>query len=125
MTSETNSSGDGEVVVECGLDASPEKVWRALTIPELAADWLGAAYEPASRDDAIATFEIVEFGAIHAPRLPLDRPHRTVAGGKHRHRRDQAPRHGRKLVPVDAQAAGLPRRSQRQHPDGARRLVLN
>lgn len=60
MTGETNSSEDREVVVECGLDASPEKVWRALTVPELAADWLGAAYEPASRDDAIATFEIVD-----------------------------------------------------------------
>ena len=47
MTSETNSSEDGEVVVECGLDASPEKVWRALTVPELAADWLGAMHESA------------------------------------------------------------------------------
>ena len=60
MTSETNSSEDGEIVVECGLDASPEKVWRALSIPELAADWLGAAHEPASRADAAATFEIVD-----------------------------------------------------------------
>ncbi len=36
--------GDGgEVIVECALDATPEQVWRALTIPELAADWLDAA----------------------------------------------------------------------------------
>lgn len=29
------------IVVECLLESSPEKVWRALTIPELAANWLG------------------------------------------------------------------------------------
>jgi uncharacterized protein YndB with AHSA1/START domain len=29
-----------ELVVECELDAPPEQVWRALTIPELAAEWL-------------------------------------------------------------------------------------
>lgn len=29
-----------EVVVECELDASPEKVWRALTVPELVSEWL-------------------------------------------------------------------------------------
>jgi uncharacterized protein YndB with AHSA1/START domain len=28
------------VVVDCELDAAPEKVWRALTVPELAARWL-------------------------------------------------------------------------------------
>jgi uncharacterized protein YndB with AHSA1/START domain len=60
MTSETDSSEDGEVVVECGLDASPEKIWRALTVPELAADWLGAEHEPASRADAAATFQIID-----------------------------------------------------------------
>ncbi len=60
MTSETNSSEDGEVVVECGLDASPEKVWRALTVPELAADWLGAMHESAPVSGEAATFEIVD-----------------------------------------------------------------
>lgn len=29
-----------EVMVDCELDAAPEKVWRALTVPELAAQWL-------------------------------------------------------------------------------------
>ncbi|WP_295813540.1 SRPBCC domain-containing protein [uncultured Nitratireductor sp.] len=29
------------IVLEYVLDSSPEKVWRALTIPELAASWLG------------------------------------------------------------------------------------
>jgi uncharacterized protein YndB with AHSA1/START domain len=31
-----------EVVVECEMEASPEKLWRALTDETLAADWLGA-----------------------------------------------------------------------------------
>lgn len=29
------------VVVECDMDSSPEKIWRALTIPALAQEWLG------------------------------------------------------------------------------------
>jgi uncharacterized protein YndB with AHSA1/START domain len=29
------------VVVECSLDASPALVWRALTTPEILAEWLG------------------------------------------------------------------------------------
>jgi uncharacterized protein YndB with AHSA1/START domain len=28
------------IVVECDLDEAPEKVWRALTVPELVAQWL-------------------------------------------------------------------------------------
>lgn len=61
MTNETIVSDDeSNVVVECGLQASPEKVWRALTIPELAADWLGAAHEPASSAQDSATFEIID-----------------------------------------------------------------
>lgn len=66
---------DGEVVVECGLDAPAERVWRALTVPELAADWLGAvpAADNSANDGAAdrtseanrpagppATFEIVD-----------------------------------------------------------------
>ena len=35
MTGENN-----ELVFECALDAPPEKVWRALTIPEYLARWL-------------------------------------------------------------------------------------
>lgn len=31
---------DNELVFECALDAPPEKVWRALTIPEYLAHWL-------------------------------------------------------------------------------------
>ncbi|QFU15771.1 SRPBCC family protein [Microvirga thermotolerans] len=29
------------VVLECHLDESPETVWRALTVPEIVAEWLG------------------------------------------------------------------------------------
>jgi len=29
-----------DVVVECALDAPPQKVWRALTVPALVAAWL-------------------------------------------------------------------------------------
>lgn len=31
---------DAELVFECTLDAPPEKVWRALTIPEYVERWL-------------------------------------------------------------------------------------
>jgi uncharacterized protein YndB with AHSA1/START domain len=31
---------DSELVFECALDAPPEKVWRALTIPEYLKRWL-------------------------------------------------------------------------------------
>ncbi|TKT76852.1 SRPBCC domain-containing protein [Aquamicrobium sp. LC103] len=51
-------SGD-ETVVECELDASPEKVWRALTVPELAAEWLGIDREAAA-DAPRPSYEIVE-----------------------------------------------------------------
>jgi uncharacterized protein YndB with AHSA1/START domain len=33
---------DEAVTFECELGASPEKVWRALTVPELLAEWLPA-----------------------------------------------------------------------------------
>ena len=57
---------DGKVVVECELDAAPERVWRALSIEELAADWLDsvpAGREPTdapSTQDAGRSFEIVD-----------------------------------------------------------------
>lgn len=40
---EGSTMAEDDIVVECELDAAPEKVWRALTIPELAAEWLGAS----------------------------------------------------------------------------------
>ena len=44
LTAETDACQQ-EVVVECELDASPEKVWRALTVPELVAEWLQVPHE--------------------------------------------------------------------------------
>ncbi|WP_442583484.1 SRPBCC family protein [Mesorhizobium sp. ASY16-5R] len=60
--SESSVGKDGEIVVECGLDAPAERVWRALSVPELAADWLGAmpAGSRNSEDDSATSFEIVD-----------------------------------------------------------------
>ncbi|QDZ01944.1 SRPBCC domain-containing protein [Nitratireductor mangrovi] len=41
---------EDEVVVEDILASPPQTVWRALTVPELAADWLGATPDDASAD---------------------------------------------------------------------------
>ena len=38
MSSETEA--DDKIVTECDLDDHPGKVWRALTVPEIAAAWL-------------------------------------------------------------------------------------
>ncbi|MDZ5697761.1 SRPBCC domain-containing protein [Chelativorans sp. M5D2P16] len=38
----TADDKENRVIVECEIEASPEKLWRALTDEELAADWLGA-----------------------------------------------------------------------------------
>ena len=53
--SDTETLPDEEVVVECDLDAAPETVWRALTIRELADEWLDLA--DAAPD---ASYEVVE-----------------------------------------------------------------
>ena len=38
--SEQRETSRDEIVVECTLPEAPEKVWRALTVPELLAAWL-------------------------------------------------------------------------------------
>ncbi len=45
---DTTDAGDGELVFESDLDAPPEKVWRAVTTPELREHWLpsGALTDP-------------------------------------------------------------------------------
>jgi uncharacterized protein YndB with AHSA1/START domain len=45
---------DDTVVVECDLPEPPEKVWRALTEPELVAEWL------TPDDDAAIECEVIE-----------------------------------------------------------------
>lgn len=52
-------AGKDEVVVECDLDAAPEKVWRALTVPELVEEWLGVAAAGRAADDE-PSYEVVE-----------------------------------------------------------------
>ena len=44
------------VIVECELPDPPEKVWRALTEPELVAEWL-TADEPASLEHEVVLEE--------------------------------------------------------------------
>lgn len=48
---------DGDVVVECELDASPEKVWQALTVPELVSEWLDVEPASAGREIGYAVTE--------------------------------------------------------------------
>jgi len=58
---EAEVSEAGDVTVECWLDASPEKVWRALTVPELVTNWLGAqAGSGKEKDGSVPVYEIVE-----------------------------------------------------------------
>jgi uncharacterized protein YndB with AHSA1/START domain len=40
MTEDVPRNAEQSVIVECELDQPPEKVWRALTVPELVAAWL-------------------------------------------------------------------------------------
>jgi uncharacterized protein YndB with AHSA1/START domain len=35
------TTDENELVFECALDAPPEKVWRAVTVPEYLKRWLG------------------------------------------------------------------------------------
>lgn len=63
---EKNARSD-EVVVEYDMDASPEKLWRALTDEELAADWLGARPEGENREEG-PSYRIVEAEAFNRVR---------------------------------------------------------
>jgi len=52
-------ASESEIVVECDLDAAPERVWRALTVPELVEHWLGV--QPAGEGDGAGpAYQIVE-----------------------------------------------------------------
>ncbi|WP_349367056.1 MAG: SRPBCC domain-containing protein [Nitratireductor rhodophyticola] len=41
MSDADTENTNENIVLECLLESPPEKVWRALTVPELAAGWLG------------------------------------------------------------------------------------
>jgi uncharacterized protein YndB with AHSA1/START domain len=60
--SEAPAKGDDALVYEVDLDAPPEKVWRALSVPEIRQAWLGepdagpaevAASRPGERLDLV------------------------------------------------------------------------
>lgn len=49
------------IVVECELEAEPEKVWRALTVPELVSAWLDVpAADKVAADRTGPAYRIVE-----------------------------------------------------------------
>jgi uncharacterized protein YndB with AHSA1/START domain len=66
---------DEAVTFECELDASPEKVWRALTVPELLAEWL-----PTSGSGGDSEPDAVRFSGIETIE---SRPHEMLRYGLH------------------------------------------
>ncbi|GAA2819181.1 uncharacterized protein YndB with AHSA1/START domain [Aminobacter aminovorans] len=49
------------IVVECELAATPEKVWRALTVPEFVASWLDVpAADKVTSDTTGPAYRIIE-----------------------------------------------------------------
>ena len=64
---------DEAVTFECELEASPEKVWRALTVPELLAEWL-----PTSGSAEDSEPDAVRFSAIETIE---SRPHEMLRYG--------------------------------------------
>lgn len=52
---------DDTIVVECELEATPEKVWRALTVPEFVATWLDVpAADKVTADTTGPAYRIIE-----------------------------------------------------------------
>jgi uncharacterized protein YndB with AHSA1/START domain len=47
-----------EIVCECELDAPPETVWRAVTIPEFLEEWMGV--RPDTEGDADVSCEMID-----------------------------------------------------------------
>lgn len=54
------SEDDTTVVVECDLPEPPEKVWRALTEPELVAEWLTSDEDAQEERVALVECEVIE-----------------------------------------------------------------
>jgi uncharacterized protein YndB with AHSA1/START domain len=54
------SDDDATVVIECDLPEPPEKVWRALTEPELVAEWLTSDEDAQEERGARVECEVIE-----------------------------------------------------------------
>ena len=62
MTTPASTPGADRIVQDYDLDAPPQKVWRAISIPELRAHWLPAA------DLAAAVEPVVQGRAVRGHR---------------------------------------------------------
>ncbi len=56
MTADDDGETVDDIVVECELDAAPEKVWRALTVPEFVSAWL----DPKLGDAKQQSYEMID-----------------------------------------------------------------
>ncbi|WP_119419382.1 SRPBCC family protein [Desertibaculum subflavum] len=71
------------IVVECELDAAPEKVWRALTEPELLARWL-APNDFSAEPGARFRFRGLEGATIDCEVLEAEPPRKLSYRWRHR-----------------------------------------
>jgi uncharacterized protein YndB with AHSA1/START domain len=75
MTHDSSNGDSAEsITVECDLDAPPEKVWRALTDPQILAAWLAAA-AVSVKDDGRLELEQFELGGSAVELTVLSEEH--------------------------------------------------
>lgn len=63
MTAETevvDREAEDTIVYECELDAAPETVWRAVSVPEFLAEWIGFPPDGGTDSRDAATYTIEE-----------------------------------------------------------------
>jgi DNA-binding transcriptional ArsR family regulator len=117
-----DTQADETIVVDCELDAAPDKVWRAVTVPELAEQWI--TDETEQRDGR--SYRLLDAEPCTPRALCLDRPvvQRTGDG---RHHRPDADARWANAVPAhafDRRAGTALRRKHQPAPrDGARGLI--
>lgn len=72
MTADTHAAdreAEDTIVFECELDAAPETVWRAVSIPEFLAEWIGFPPDGGADGSHAATYTIEEARPISHIRL--------------------------------------------------------
>ena len=77
MTAETDVAdreaadreAENTIVYECELDAAPETVWRAVSIPEFLAEWIGFPPDAGTDGSNAAAYTIEESRPISHGRL--------------------------------------------------------